>query len=208
MPEPNKKWVVIGMHGLINRALQCFLRDTYGQTRWQEIASVAELPASGFESMFIYDDSLTERMVETAAQTLDKPRTVLLEDLGTYLVSHPNMEALRRLLRFGGETFLEFLQSIDDLPRRAKLAVPDLSLPSLEVYDHPSGVFEVVSQWNRPGFGHVLVGVMRTMADDYGALVLLEHTGLVENEERIAVRILQNEFTEGKPFALSAGGLA
>ena len=35
------------MHGLVNRAIQCFIRDTYGFPAWEEIAraAVAELGA-------------------------------------------------------------------------------------------------------------------------------------------------------------------
>lgn len=193
------------MHGLINRAIQCFLRDTYGQSTWDAVAQEAELPPAGFEAMFLYDDETTKRMVDAAVAILGKPKEALLEDLGTYLVSHPNVESLRRLLRFGGESFHEFLHSVDDLPRRARLAVPDLELPSLEVLDHPSGQFEIVCRWDKAGFGHVLVGVLRTMADDYGALVMLDHEGGVGFEERVAVQVLQNEFTTGRPFELSAG---
>ncbi len=63
---------------------------------------------------------------------------MLLEDLGTYLVSHPNVQGLRRLLRFGGAGFIDFLHSLDELHDRARLAVPDLDLPQLELRDHGS----------------------------------------------------------------------
>lgn len=193
------------MHGLINRAVQCFVRDTYGLETWKALAQSADVPLSGFEAMFVYEDAATDRMLEAATVLLNRPRETILEDIGTYIVSHPNVESLRRLLRFGGETFLEFLLSVDDLPRRARLAVPDLGLPVMEVHEFPDGSFQLLCRWDRPGFGYVMVGLLRTMADDYGALVFLEHEGRSGADETISVQILQNEFAEGRPFEFATG---
>ena len=111
------------MHGLINRAIQCFVTDSYGPEKWADAARWAELGLVDFESMLTYEDSMTHRAIDAVCHVLNRPRTDIMEDIGTYLVSHPNTEALRRLLRFGGVNFVEFLQSLDDLPDRARLAV-------------------------------------------------------------------------------------
>ncbi|QIE41942.1 heme NO-binding protein [Rhodobacteraceae bacterium SC52] len=192
------------MHGLVNRAIQCFVRDTYGGATWERLAKQAEAPVAGFEALFIYDDEVTDRMIDAAEEILGRSRETILEDLGTYLVSHPNVGSLRRLLRFGGDTFVEFLQSVDDLPWRAALAVPDLDLPYFDVVSEDDGVVRVLCRSERPGFGHVLVGVIRTLADDYGALAILEHEGREGVDEWISVRVLSAEFSEGRPFQLAA----
>lgn len=154
--------------------------------------------------MFRYDDALTDSMLDAATVVLDKPRHVLLEDLGTYLVSHPNLESLRRLLRFGGETFVDFLHSLDELPDRARLAVPDLDLPELELLHVEDDVFQLNCLGSKPGFGHVLVGLLRTLADDYGALAYLEHTGEADGKEEISVSLLDSGFSAGRRFDLAA----
>ena len=90
------------MHGLINRSIECFLRDTYGAETWGAVTREAGLGFDSFEPMLTYECALTEAVITTAAHLLKRSRETLLEDFGTYLVSHPNLEALRRLLRFGG----------------------------------------------------------------------------------------------------------
>lgn len=196
------------MHGLVNRAIQCFVRETYGNDVWQALAAHSDLPAEGFETMFVYDDAITARMLEGLETLLQRPKETVLEDLGTYLVSDPRLDALRRLLRFGGETFLDFVHSMDDLPRRAALAVPDLNLPAVQITEMSDGVVRIscaCPQDEAPcGFGHALVGILRTLADDYGALVLLEHDGVFDGKERLSVRILSTEFSTARPFQLSA----
>jgi hypothetical protein len=197
------------MHGLVNRAIQCFVRDTYGAATWEALAREGDLPLAGFEAMFVYDDAVTERMLGATVTVLGRPRETVLEDLGTYLVSHSNVEPLRRLLRFGGETFEEFVESLDELPRRAALALPELDLPALEVVpvDGRDTELRVACRWTHAGFGHVLVGMLRTLADDYGALVVLDHAGRDDDAEWIKITVMSGAFSTGRPFRLAGAGL-
>lgn len=191
------------MHGLVNRSIESFVKDTYGATVWRDTAVMTDLGDDSFEALLPYDDAITWRLLEAISAILDKPSEVVLEDLGTYLVSHPNLEPLRRLMRFGGTTFREFLYSLDDLPDRVRLAVPDLDLAGLELNDKGEGVFELVTSWGKPGFGHVLVGILRAMADDYGDLVFLEHKG-GQGTETVQITLHQAEFAKGRVFDLTA----
>lgn len=191
------------MHGLMNRAIQNFVRDTYGQSTWRDVAAQAELGPHGFETMLRYDDDVTWRVLSLVSARLDKPQDAILEDLGTYLVSHPNVEALRRLLRFGGTDFEGFLHSLEDLPDRARLAVPDLDLPEIELCGEGEERFELRCRSLRPGFGHLLVGVLRGMADDYGALAIIDHADGPAGEERVTVDLMMAGYTSGREFDLA-----
>lgn len=195
------------MHGLINRAIQCFVRDTYGQDCWLDIAQMADLSPPDFEAMLRYEDRLTFDVLQACGNRLGKPRDELLEDLGTYLVSNPNSEALRRLLRFGGDSFVEFLHSLDDLPERAWLAVPDLELPLLDLQEVSQDQFLLTCHSRYDGFAPVLLGMLRSLADDYGALVLLEMTRPTDPDVdgAISIALLETAFSEGRHFELGAG---
>ncbi|MGX9350895.1 heme NO-binding domain-containing protein [Shimia sp. W99] len=192
------------MHGLINRAIQCFVQDSYGQQRWVDVTERAGLDILEFEAMLHYEDAITDQLIDAAAVEIGAPRETVLEDIGTYLVSHPNVEALRRLLRFGGVNFVEFLHSLDDLPDRARLAVDDLRLPALELREHASDRFSLTCRYSHPGFGHVMMGILRTLADDYGALVFLEHQGGQEGFEVIDITLIETAFARGRQFDLGA----
>lgn len=193
------------MHGVVNRSLQSFLQHSYGAQAWAEIVASGGLPAEGFEAMLSYDDRLTIAMLTAASQRLQREEATLLEDLGTFLVSHPSNQWLRRLLRFGGGTFIDFLHSLDQLPDRARLAVPELDLPELELEETAAGGFTLICRNGQRGFGHVMVGVLRAMADDYGALALLDHRGGGASEEIIAIDIAAARFSEGRYFELAVG---
>ncbi|MDX5402110.1 MAG: heme NO-binding domain-containing protein [Rhodobacterales bacterium] len=196
------------MHGLVNRAIQCFVTDMHGNDTWQAVARGAGLDGSGFEAMLNHDPAVTRRVLSGAAQCLDRPEVELLEDIGTYIVSHPNVGALRRLLRFGGDSFVDFLYSLDDLRDRARLAVSDLELPELELHDQAADRYSLHCLTGAPhhpamrDFGHVMMGVLRAMADDYGALVVLDHRGLQSGREVIEITLVERAFSTGRSFDL------
>lgn len=196
------------MHGLINRAIECFVRDTYGAPVWHDLVQALDLDFTEVEPMLGYPADLPGRMLDALETRLTKPRPEIEEDIGTYLVSHPNAERLRRLLRFGGVDFVDFLHSLDDLPDRARQAVPDLDLPKLALSpDGPDGYCLTVGQTaGSLRLGHVMAGLLRAMADDYGTLALLEHEGTETGDEVIAVRLLEREFAAGRDFDLGARG--
>lgn len=192
------------MHGLINRAIQSFVCNTYGKSRWIRVTEQAHLGFVEFEAMLVYDDETSMRVLQELCTELGRSQSEILEDLGTYLVSNPNTEALRRLLRFGGVTYLEFLHSLDDLPDRARLAVSDLNLPMLELREEAQGQFTLACQNGLPGYANVMMGVLRAMADDYGALVMLEHSSVEETFELIQITLIESAFSEGRSFELGA----
>lgn len=192
------------MHGLINRSLQSYLRNTFGAEFWSAVAAEAGIDAEGFEPILIYDDDLTCRIVDIAATQLGRRRAELLEDLGTYLVSAQEGGSLRRLLRFSGVTFLDFLRSVDHLPGWGRLALPDLDLPRLALEEVGPGRFRLTCWFHLPGSGHLATGILRAMADEYGALALLEEVeDLPQGGERIEITVPHWSHTPGRRFDLA-----
>lgn len=198
------------MHGLVNRALQGFVCDTHGSELWAEILDQAGVGLTGFEAGQAYDDRLTEAVIAAAVDVLHRDRTSFLEDLGTYLVSHPNRVALRRLLRFGGDSFLGFLRSLEDLPGLAQLAVPGLDMPELRLRQDAGDrlVFDI--RWGVPGAGSVVLGVLRAMAKEYGVLARILAEDTTDGCERLTIDLEDPAFTTGqdsaKPCAWQTAG--
>ena len=192
------------MHGLINRAIQSFVCATYGRPCWLGATEAAGLGFSEFEAMLVYDPDTSIRVLDALCTDLNRPRSEFLEDLGTYLVSHPNMEDLRRLLRFGGVTYVEFLHSLDDLSDRARLAVSDLDLPVLELRESSPTEYTLHCFPGLPGYSSVMTGILRAMADDYGALVMLSNDGKQDEAEVISIILVESAFAAGRRFELGA----
>lgn len=191
------------MHGLINRAIQCYVRDTHGEAVWGRVTRHAGLGFDGFETMLTYDDALTEDVLQACVGVLGRTREVILEDLGTFLISNHSSDALRRLLRFGGVSFTDFLQTLEDTRGRGRLALPDLDLPRLDLFEVSPSLYTLQCRFPIEGTGHVIVGLLRAMADDYGALVLLDHDGPSLDGEMILIELLEIAYAQGRSFDLA-----
>jgi hypothetical protein len=193
------------MHGLINYSFQQYISDSYGKDAWLQVASRGGVSPPLFEPMLTYDDAITPDVMDAMAQLLRRSRGEVMEDIGAYLVSHPNTEAVRRLLRFGGTNFEDFLHSLDDLPDRARMAVSDLHLPAIELHGHAEGCYSLICDSPVAGFGHLMMGILRVMADDYGALALLELESSGSGRETVRIQLIQNDFSDGRAFSLGVG---
>ncbi len=194
------------MHGLINRAIQDFACDSYGDPIWSAIVRRAGFDFTAFEPMLTYEDGLTEQLVAAVAAELGRRRSEVLEDIGHYLVTHARVAPLRRLLRFGGVDFVDFLHTLDDLPDWARLAVDDLVLPGIALHSDGPNEYRLVLTGAPRGSGHAVVGMLRAMADDYGALVLLDYAASQDGIETVAIRLLDAAHAEGRRFSLASGG--
>jgi len=195
------------MHGMVNRALQGFVTSTYGAETWAEVCSHARLPVEGFEAMLHYEHRLTMDAFEAACHVLQKHPNGVLEDIGTWLVTDAQLEPLRRLLRFGGPTFLDFLNSLEELGDRGRLAMPDLEMPTIALEQQDATSFRLRASWVLPGIAPILLGSLRAMADDYGALAFLQLDGIEGEQECLQIQLLDAAFSEGRRFDLSEASL-
>lgn len=183
------------MLGLVNRSIEVFLRKTYGEKLWQEVARRAEVDVRGFNSLRQYSDQLTSRMLKVAARKLGKSGLDILEDTGAWLVQ---LEPLRRLLRFSGSEFPEFVLALEELPGRARMALPQYPFPQICVSQPEPNFYRFTGPDWPFGLQWMVAGVLRGMADDYGVLAVIE-----ASSDAVELRILMEEYSTARPFAFS-----
>lgn len=178
------------MQMLLDRAVDEFMRATYGDMNWQELDTLVSdgVIAAGAPGAY-YSEALKE-----AARRLSKPEDELFEDLGAWLA---RQEPIRRLLRFSGVDFRDFVMRLEELPGRARMVLPDLDMPELVVRQHDCSTLSVEVEGQQLRWPALLAGVLRGMADDYGALSLIVAEG---NE--ISVHISDESFAQDRGFEL------
>lgn len=162
------------MDSLLLRSLQSYVIDTFGTARWQAVCQRAGLAIDTFEPMLRYEPGTADRIAVVAAEVLGRSVEAIWEDVGIHLVTHPEREGVRRLLRFGGVSYVDFLHSLEELPGRARLTLPDLDLPEVTLDEVGEDRFELRCQSHLRATQRVLMGILTAMADDYGTLCLIE----------------------------------
>lgn len=195
------------MHGMICKSLEAFLIASHGPALWDRVRRKAGLRDLRFETMRTYEDAVFARVLGAAAGVLDQSEASVMEDVGTFICTHPPLEAVRRLFRFCGTTFRDFLHSLDEIDARARMALPDLALPSYSLHPLGDDRYEVRSHWSLPGACGVLTGVLRVLASEYGALVVIDEGESRPEDggwrETISLRLYEEHFHEPTAFALS-----
>jgi len=189
------------MDALLLRSLQGYVRDTFGPPVWQAVCRRSGLTIETFEPMLRYAPGLADRVAQGVAEVLGRPVEAVWEDMGTHLVTNPRHQGVRRLLRFGGIGFTDFLQSLEELPGRTRLALADIDLPDLSLKELAPDRFEIRCQSRVKGLVRVLVGILTAMADDYGTLSVIETDDICG--DRIVVRVLDRFHNAARRFDLA-----
>ena len=187
------------MDALLLRSLQSYVLDTFGTASWRKICAAAGLTVTTFEPMLRYDPGTADRIAKVVAGVLGRSVDTVWEDVGTYLVTNPGQEGVRRLLRFGGTCFADFLHSLEELPGRARLAMPHLDLPELTLDEVGPDRFALRCQSPVRGLQRVLVGLLTAMADDYGVLCLIEPGA----DGRTVISVLDQRHATARHFHLA-----
>jgi hypothetical protein len=190
---------VLAMYGLLLRALQGYVVATFGLATWVRSVTRSGQPSPEFEPLMPYGRDAVDAVLGALSAELVRPVDAVLEDVGTWIVANPRYSAIRRLLRFGGSGFADFLLSIEELPDRARLALHDLALPPISLASPAPGSFLLSCPEGGRDLRHVLIGVIRSMADDYGALVVIEPAG----DSGISIHLAEAAHGEARRFALT-----
>ena len=190
------------MLGVMNKAIEAFVCQRYGEKLWADLLIDLSLPGYEFEAMLTYEDGITYDLIDRLAKRQSKMHQDVLEDIGGYLVAEDSQASIRRLLRFGGATFEDFLLS--HLNDRVALALDILEMPMIRVLPLSAEKIHmrVAPKWHR--FSDVLVGLLRALADDYGALVFMDRLADTDQTECIEVILIDHHHTAGTSFELAA----
>lgn len=182
------------MNGLINRSFELFVREGHGDRVWERLARQAKVDPRGFLLLQHFPDSMTHALFAEAAKIFRKPADELAEDLGGWLTRR---EPIRRLLRFSGRDFPEFIESVSEFPDRASMLIKSLKIPRIQVMAHSRSLYHVEIDSDTGILTMLMAGVLRGMADDYGALAVIQIEGAV-----LRVDIALSEYCVTRPFAL------
>jgi hypothetical protein len=190
------------MHGLVICALARFFLETYGAAIWQQIRGRADAGDDRYEPFLKYPDDLAIRLISAAGHVLRRHPDDVWEDFGAALIASDAFTAPRRLLRFSGASFGDFLSALPELSGRITLAVPDFDLPPVTLIEQDVGTFMFRCPASAE-YEHVLRGVIRAMADEYGALALIDHG---PEGHGVQVQLIDVSFAAGRAFALGRVG--
>lgn len=176
------------MHGMINRGLEAFVCSSYGSNEWNKIIACTGLESVHFEAMVNYDDFITENILRAICKMSGQKYCVILEKFGAFIVSKEGSPTVLKLLFLGGETYLDFLYSLEKIDSRVKFAIPSLEIPKFKLVVNSEVSFCLKVGYFKTNYENFFIGFLRAMAGHYDTTIEISHKNIRDR------KTLGNEF--------------
>jgi hypothetical protein len=155
------------VYGLVNKAIQDLVEQQFGVQAWQRIAEAAGFADGMFLTMEVYDDELTYRLVDAAAEILGAKAEFLLERFGEFWITYTATEGYGDLMDLFGSDFESFVANLDAMHARVGLNLPDHRPPSITF--EPGSPARQHYRSQRPGLTPMVKGLLRGLARRFAA---------------------------------------
>ncbi len=189
------------MHGMVHKGISVFVTESFGAAEWDGLCQVLGIDVDPASATQLNDFVATQILFNLAERT-NRPKREVMEDYGMFLMTADVTSGIRRLMRFGGADFVEYIDSLEELPGRIRLAIDDFVLPPLTVTQESDTKYKVWVETKMGAFTFVLIGMFRAMADDYGTLCEIKHDKRTEKGDMISIEIFDLGFDKGRDFSL------
>jgi hypothetical protein len=185
------------MYGLVNKAFEQFVRQRYGDDRWQKIRKTSNLEVEIFLNMQPYPDQISYQLVSAMSEELKLPANDVLRMVGRYWLQHTAAEGYGTLLHIYGSSFRDVLLGLNQLHTRIKMIYNTLQPPTFEVSDVTDEEMLLHYHSKRPGLAWFVVGLVEELGSRFNTHVEVE---LVQQRDLGADHdIFRLKFLQGPP---------
>ena len=164
------------MYGMVNRAIEEYVRAKAGDEGWLEVARSAGLSSETFVSMEPYPDKVSFDLVGATCQKLGLPASVVLEDLGVYWIEFAQQQGYANLLRLAGDNLPDILRNLDNLHARVRLNFTELQMPTFWCTDDDGSKMTVHYRSIRAGLSYFVIGLFHGLAKMLAVSISVEQT--------------------------------
>ncbi|MEM8484690.1 MAG: heme NO-binding domain-containing protein [Bacteroidota bacterium] len=152
------------MYGMVNRAIEQFIRKEHGEEVWERVASKASV-SHEFISMEQYPDSVSVNLVVGLSEVTGMGPAQVLADVGEYWVSFAYNSEYGDLLDMAGDTLPEVLANLDEMHTRVGQSFEKLDTPSFWVSDLTEDSMILHYNSSRDGLAPMVVGLVRGLGN-------------------------------------------
>lgn len=178
------------MYGLVNQAVEDFVRQGFGDAAWKQIRDNAGLDVEMFVSMNSYPDEVTYKLVQAATEVLNLDAARILEAFGEHWVLYTAQEGYGQMLSMFGTDLESFLLNLDNLHSHVGLTFPALRPPSFSVERVEGGgglLLHYRSQ--RAGLAPMVIGLLKGLGRRFSQEVSVRQTAFRGLDDHDVFRI-------------------
>jgi len=165
------------MYGLVNQAVEDFVRRGFGDEAWKRIRDKAGVNLEMFVSMDSYPDEVTYQLVGAASEVLGLEAAQILEAFGEHWVLYTAQEGYGQMLSMFGSSLEEFLLNLDNMHSHVGLTFPALRPPSFQVEGVDGGRSLLLHyRSERMGLAPMVIGLLKGLGRRFGEDVTVRQT--------------------------------
>ena len=162
------------MYGIVNKAIQDLVTETFGEDKWEAIKEKSTVDVEFFLSNEPYDDDITYKLVGAAAEVLNISAGEVLQAFGEWWILKTGKEKYGGLMEAGGNNLKEFLVNLPLFHNRIMLMYPKLTPPEFKVSDVEENSIHVHYHSEREGLQEFVRGLMSGLGKMYKVEVGVE----------------------------------
>ncbi|XP_063237743.1 soluble guanylate cyclase 88E [Bacillus rossius redtenbacheri] len=152
------------MYGLLLENLAEFIRQAYGEDKWEEIRRQAQVEQPSFSVHQVYPENLIPRLANKAMQVLDITEQEFFDQMGVYFVGFVSQYGYDRVLSVLGRHMRDFLNGLDNLHEYLKFSYPRMRAPSFICENETRHGLTLHYRSKRRGFVYYTMGQIREVA--------------------------------------------
>lgn len=156
------------MYGLVNQAVQDYVRNAMGEAAWSAVRSRTGLDEDEFLPLQQYPDELTFALVGAACEVSGRQPADLVESIGAWWVEFTAIKGYGSLLDQLGTTFADALANLDAMHVRVALMMPELRPPSFRVSNRRERGLTLAYVSRRQGLAPMVIGLVKGLGRKYG----------------------------------------
>ncbi|KAG8038557.1 hypothetical protein G9C98_006253 [Cotesia typhae] len=152
------------MYGLILENMSEFIRQKYGEDKWEEIRRLAAVDQPSFSVHQVYPETLIPRLAKKAISILGISEKEFFDQMGVHFVSFVGQYGYDRVLSVLGRHVRDFLNGLDNLHEYLKFSYPRMRAPSFICENETRQGLTLHYRSKRRGFVYYTMGQIREVA--------------------------------------------
>nr|CAH0110411.1 unnamed protein product [Daphnia galeata] len=154
------------MYGLLLESLACYIKENYGEEKWEEIRRAAAVEQTSFSTHQVYPENLIPRLAAKAIELLQVPEHEFMALMGEYFVDFVGQYGYDRVLSVLGRHMRDFLNGLDNLHEYLKFSYPRMRAPSFFCENETSTGLTLHYRSKRRGFVHYTMGQIKQVGKE------------------------------------------
>ncbi|CAH1958014.1 unnamed protein product [Acanthoscelides obtectus] len=152
------------MYGLIIENMVEYIKQTYGEDKWEEIRRAAAVDQPSFSTHQVYPESLLPRLSKKSVQILRVSEKDFFEQMGVFFISFISQYGYDRVLSVLGRHMRDFLNGLDNLHEYLKFSYPRMRAPSFICENETKQGLTLHYRSKRRGFVYYTMGQIKEVA--------------------------------------------